>query len=406
MEERYNGDSNGRIMIPTPVGEIDLLELNEYSPSFISLKSQLSSIIINVKDPMIKSLIPAKGNGVDDDSIALQGMINYLRNIGGILIFPRGLYKCMTGLVLYDGITLKGLGKNPVNGNPSRLDFSDITDVNSGISMSNASDINIEDLYITGRRTGSGHEINIIGHSRRINISRVIINTKTTGAGISTGLSLIISSINNVVVVGAGTGFLITSASTSVNVNNCYANVCNIGYQITGTYCCLSCCAADSNTLYGYVIQSASQIGLYSCGSEANGRGSLVLVNSTGITIDCFRSHGNNTSASTFFPSFLDIRNSDNIIISNCRDSSPNTSTSHSVTSTESNAGKNILFINSNFEKPIHPTLERTPAINQSFKIGVVSNTETSNNMLFVDSADNLLKFKNSAGQIQTITVV
>jgi hypothetical protein len=347
-----------------------------------------------------------KGDGTNENMTNVQAIFDYIQNTGGIIFFPKGNYKFTSSIVVHDGTTVLGTGKNPTNAYPTILNFQAITGANSCFYMNNASDITLKDFYLYGTQTGSGNDISIAGASRRINLENIILNTNTSGNGIGTGTSLITSVWKNVLVLGAANGFLINGASTSVSLYNCYANLCKTsGYTIIGTYCSLHSCASDGNGLYGYIIQSASQIGLYSCGAEGNGREAILLLSSTGIDVLSFRSVNNNSGASGFYPSFMDIQNSDKLLLSNCRDSSPNAATGYSLTSTSGDSGTSIIILNPNFEKPINSRLLNVPRIDGSVYPGTIAAASVGNNSIFIDSADNLLKFKNSSGAVKTITV-
>ncbi|RMG91313.1 MAG: hypothetical protein D6706_18360, partial [Chloroflexi bacterium] len=52
----------------------------------------------------------AKGDGVADDTAAIQAAINYLQTTGGVVYLPEGTYIISASLSLYSGITLKGDG--------------------------------------------------------------------------------------------------------------------------------------------------------------------------------------------------------------------------------------------------------------------------------------------------------
>ena len=302
----------------------------------------------------------ATGDRVTYDTTAFQAANDSLSN-GGVILVPLGTYKLL-GITLSDGVSLIGAGKSPTTGLPTMLDFSAVSGADNSIFMTGASDINIENLYITGRDAGSGHEIAIGGNSRRINLKNLAINTSTTGSGICVGTSLINSEFHNIVTVGGLYGINIGATSTSLGLYNCYCSGASgsggAGYLIQGTYIGLYGCAADGD-FFGYIIQNASQIGLYNCGAETTIRNAVHIVDSTGISLDVFRSHENNAGANAAIPSFLDIQNSDRIKIDNCRDSSPNAATINSIGSTTADAGNNIVIVNPNFDKAIHSNVDK-----------------------------------------------
>jgi len=267
---------------------------------------------------------------------------------------------------------------SPTSGGPSRFDFSALATGQSPFVITAGSDIALRDLYIKGWAAGgAGSIIAVAGASRRITIERVTINAVTTGAGISFGLtgSVITSSIEGCVVVGCGYGVYIGAACTSINVDNCYANACTItGYQIYGTYVTLSSCAADGNTLYGYVLQNAVGVTLLSCGAENSGRTGFFLTGAKGITLVSCRTVNSNTSAGATYPSFIDLSNSaDFVTLIGCTDTTPNAATTYSVSSTAGTWGLNFSTINCGglfVTKPSHPNIISRTAVSASAATG------------------------------------
>jgi hypothetical protein len=138
-------------------------------------------------------------------------------------------------------------------------------------------------------------------------------------------------------------------------------NAISYGYVLQGTYIGCYSCAADAAGLYGYVVQNASQIGLYASGAESNVRTGVLVLSSTGVTIDAFRSHNNNTGGTANMPSAFNIRASaSNVTISNSRDSSPHASTVNSLASYDTGGATfetpspYLKIIHPNFDKLIH----------------------------------------------------
>lgn len=64
---------------------------------------------INVKNPPAP-LAPAIGDGVTDDTVAIQAMINYVAGKPNYLFFPAGTYS-VQGLTMVDGVSLIGLDR-------------------------------------------------------------------------------------------------------------------------------------------------------------------------------------------------------------------------------------------------------------------------------------------------------
>lgn len=60
----------------------------------------VGNIFVNVKD------FGAKGNGSFNDSTAIQSAIDSIKDVGGIVFFPKGTYALGTGLIFYSNQTL------------------------------------------------------------------------------------------------------------------------------------------------------------------------------------------------------------------------------------------------------------------------------------------------------------
>lgn len=112
----------------------ELQNLEEtYAPNIVSLTSQLADIItVNVKD------YGAKGDGVTDDSVAIQTAIAAMPKTGGKLLFPPGTYIHGDGVSTgysYTPVTVDGFANvpNPAEdtniGRDIRFIFEDYTDL-------------------------------------------------------------------------------------------------------------------------------------------------------------------------------------------------------------------------------------------------------------------------------------
>ena len=293
----------------------------------------------------------ATGDGATDDSDAFHAALAACSDDGGgVVIVPAGRYRITERLTVTDGVTVAGAGKSPATGAPTYLDFTDCVDY--CIFIDDGSDIVLRDFYLGGPG-GVDDIIHVRGSSRRITLERLIVNGGgTTGVGVQLGHteSVIQSTVQQVTVVSCGTGLSVSQASTSVGIRDCYVNANSIGYKIYGTYIALQSCAADSNTLYGYVLQDANAVTLTSCGSEVNDRTGFLCTGATHVTFLGCRGVGNNADADAYFPSFLGINDSsDHITVVGCVDTSPESGTTHSIKTFSGSAGPNVSVLNSTF---------------------------------------------------------
>ena len=111
----YEYEFNGKVLIPTPIGEVDLNGING-----ISVKS-----------------FGAKGNGIDDDTKAIQNAINMAVTKSKVLYFPAGTYLCNIELkgrmtIFGDGrinTVLKSFNKNLPVVNTKQTSYNNIRDM-------------------------------------------------------------------------------------------------------------------------------------------------------------------------------------------------------------------------------------------------------------------------------------
>ena len=297
----------------------------------------------------------AVGDGVTDDTAAIQAAINSLTN-GGVVLIPPGQYKCTATINVSEGITLQGSGRRSVATPPTcQLIFTTNTGSLPSIKTTSGSDITLRDFYLSGRSSGSGDEIQIYGNSRRVLIENVTVNTSTTGSAINIGIGgyCIQSEVVGCAALGAAYGFTTSASSTSIAFIGCYGNAnTTAGYNIQGTYIALTGCASDTNGLYGYLLQNAKSVEMSGCGAESNGRTGLAFVTAGNIVINGFRSVANNTGASASYPSVASVDYASyNITATGIEDTSPNAATVNSVAHLAGTAPINVEF-NGTFTLP------------------------------------------------------
>jgi hypothetical protein len=86
-------------------GSLNIDRLGQNVDDIRDHTSELADIAINVKK------YGAIGDGVADDSIAIQDAINYLSGLGGgTLLFPDGIYLCKSRVIAESGIIYSGTG--------------------------------------------------------------------------------------------------------------------------------------------------------------------------------------------------------------------------------------------------------------------------------------------------------
>jgi hypothetical protein len=124
-----------------------------------------SSAVIYVTDTQYAG--GAKGDGVTDDTAAIQAAIDAATAIGAAVLVPLGVYVVSESLTVPSGMTIKGSGGSTLR-TVDGWDF-DVIDIDD------ATDVLISDLTIdcAGTSTTGGNGIRVHGSSDRVIIERV-----------------------------------------------------------------------------------------------------------------------------------------------------------------------------------------------------------------------------------------
>lgn len=115
------------------------------NPGVVSYKVPYSTIV-----PELNVLAEgATGDGVTDDTTAIQSAITKACAIGGTVFFPQGVYKCTVSLTCTGAVTLRGVGPASV------LDFSSVTGTFNGITAvgSIATGVSLTGNAVEGTKT-------------------------------------------------------------------------------------------------------------------------------------------------------------------------------------------------------------------------------------------------------------
>ncbi|MGG0308471.1 glycosyl hydrolase family 28-related protein [Priestia megaterium] len=82
--------------------------------------SSLSEVVVSIKSGRFN----AKGNGINDDSVAINAAISHVSSIGGgIVVIPKGTYIVSQSIILKDKVILQGMGKGISILKPSTTGF-------------------------------------------------------------------------------------------------------------------------------------------------------------------------------------------------------------------------------------------------------------------------------------------
>src|SRR3569623_1756330 len=253
----------------------------------------------------------ATGNGSTDDTAAIQSAVAACQAAGGgIVWFPKGTYKLVTNpiklysgsgatLVSYQNITFYGAGGSITGGTILQQTTTGV-DVIQGQNDSasatgqtlNCSFINFAVQWGTATLTNSGNGIYFKQGTagspsfQQIYFENVLAsNLQGSGKYGFNFESMIVSTLNTCQAVDCANGFFwngsanagnYNSVSTSVTINNCYANMATNGVNgfriIDATYMTLTGCAVDygvaNSTGVAYLVEGSNGISFVSCGCE------------------------------------------------------------------------------------------------------------------------------------------
>lgn len=199
---------------------------------------------INVKNPPAP-LAPAIGDGVADDTVAIQAMINYVAGKPNYLFFPAGTYS-VQGLTMLDGVSLIGLdrfktilmlrpasNKDLLTGDMGNCTIANIMlnanmpgqTANCAVYMGNATDMLISDVIFK-----NGYNMLSIDNDGIVQMDNVVFDG-TQGFGLYIGGMR--ASVNNINFVNNSK----LNASTLISItgdNNSITQILNTEYAEDG----------------------------------------------------------------------------------------------------------------------------------------------------------------------------
>lgn len=230
---------------------------------------------INVKNPPAP-LVAAKGDGVTDDTVAIQAMINYVNGKSNYLFFPAGTYS-VQGLTMVPGVSLIGMdryktivmlraasNKDLLSGDLGNCTISNITlnanmpgqTANCSIYSGNATDMLISDVIFK-----NGYNMLSIDNDGIVQMDNVVFDG-TQGNGLAIGG--VRASVNNINFVNnsklnAGTLISITGNNNSVT------QILNTEYAENGVVI-----AGDNNVVEGWMSGTTTALSDSGTGNAIN----------------------------------------------------------------------------------------------------------------------------------------
>lgn len=218
--------------------------------------------VLNVRD------YGAAGDGVTDDTAAIQAAVDAANNHGGAVVYvPQGTYRLSASLDVYSRISVRGDGDQV-----SVLHQTGATA--SGLRGVDVAFLDLRNIQLRGPGTGSASGPGIY-LSRTDNSSCEGITMENVfvwqfgDSGIAISLP-IVSTFTRVISQQNGAhGFSLYGGGTSCVLNACYANGnSQIGYSLGLVYSQFSGCASDSNGIAYHVTPGSRNLVFSACGAE------------------------------------------------------------------------------------------------------------------------------------------
>lgn len=230
----------------------------------------------------------AVGDGVADDTLAIQAAIDAANAAGGGTVYlSAGTYKLTDSVILKSHVKLKGDGITATV-------LTQTSTTKHGIKGSNLELVGVEDLMVDGPGSGSGNGINLDGNTIIYSFYVTMRNVMVRQFG-GTGIVIddpVTTDLYNVTSKENGAeGFWITcsdtgTVGTSTSLVTCYAhnNAAN-GYRFYNlVYSTLTGCASDNN-VNGYKVEACEGFTLTGCGAEVNSGDSIQISGGNEISV-------------------------------------------------------------------------------------------------------------------------
>lgn len=190
----------------------------------------------------------AAGNGVTDDTAAVQAALTAAQTSGGTLLFPAGTYLISSALTCTGTVNLEGLGPGVSVIHQSNTAANAIT----YNSAANLVGLTISGLSFTGPSSGSGIGIFLEANSGASSVSGpVISNVAVSGFG-SHGIS-VVNSVSGVygAIVGSSLGGNVLALTGGATASNTVLSVTGGTVASTGTLFTSATVAAINTLLVG-----------------------------------------------------------------------------------------------------------------------------------------------------------
>ncbi len=311
-------DIGDAILIPDQIGEL-LGELDvtisdyDYSGRVVLL-SDLIGEKINVKS------YGAKGDGITDDTTAIQNAINAAGTANGRAVYiPAGTYLTRNTITIprtANGIRITGAGSRAtIISNPDPASVKNaIIQIEAGEDgppiVSGIRGCTIEHMHIQGHSSRGGNGINIGYRFGGVELNDLYI-TGIGGDGVNgtagNATSIVMKGVEVNTVTGYGFNFQAAQTINTLFAEYCYANTCQNGWIVTGIAAArLRSCMTDNCLDYGMKI--AGNVGLDGCTVENNTNYGIGIVGVGSINIDNCRMTNQKSGIAVLAAAYVTIR--------------------------------------------------------------------------------------------------
>lgn len=243
----------------------------------------------------------AKGDGITDDTKAIQNAINGIYNLNkpvnmsggwlvgsGVIYFPSGNYKISEKIIIKDNISLLGENKNTVRIDSSApVAFTNVEGETANPKKMNHS-INIENLFITG----GGIELQ---GAYRTSLHNVNIFNVASGFGLILRMTVALY-MDEVQIFNCKTGVYIQGSagkgpSTTIDINRLWVMHCSTSGMTVSSYPNELISTKIRNSIFEYndkgvVLAGKNEISFDNIHFEQNKGGSLEAYDNTSLNLE------------------------------------------------------------------------------------------------------------------------
>lgn len=258
-------DSNGllpRFWFPDDL--TDRLYVSVNGGTIVPIDADYNTRLDNTKQGYHVKDYYAVGDGITDDTIAIQAAITEAGINGGIVFIPPGTYKLIEKLTVPSNVIIQGSGMNITILKQSVIN-------KDGLWSVDGRHIVIRDLKVEGTGSGTGIGINMTDSNvsaELIGMTNVYVKSfGGDGVFLADPIASVYENVRSE--SNGGHGFNV-QIGTSLTFNSCYAaGNAQAGYNMKSVaYFTMNSCAADANGL-AYLIDGCTNAVLSGCGYES-----------------------------------------------------------------------------------------------------------------------------------------